>query len=362
MRENDIALGQGSGARDHVSDDPTDQNGLTARAFEIDVPAEVREARVPPMTSDNLGRKRDQARTLAVARRAGSSDIGAHLDGHALTINVVDTGQGFQANLGVGVGLANVRARLAMLYASCCAAFTFPESAAWRDGNDRCADAVRARSLKMNAQPLAMPAAFGSAASSAIAFVHCGSGARQHRNIFSIRSCWRWPGADFSTQRRLRSGRGRSRGTAFERDTDDAVQRLRGLVRGPRCGSRIAAAAAPLVALCSRAWWLEPSVGSSLLWFVTQRLFEIRTAYAFPRAIRDLPCTGMARMLWSFADGNFHLRVRGDGRALVSRRCALCNSRRADVRSAFRGPASAAMQARVEPQFLRDTLAQVERL
>jgi LytS/YehU family sensor histidine kinase len=83
--------------------------------FEIDVPAEMREARVPPMTVTTLVENAIK-HGLSPLLEGGTVRIGAHRGGDALMINVVDTGQGFQANLGVGVGLANVRARLAMLY------------------------------------------------------------------------------------------------------------------------------------------------------------------------------------------------------------------------------------------------------
>jgi LytS/YehU family sensor histidine kinase len=53
---------------------------------------------------------------LSPLLEGGIVHVGARRDGHALTITVVDTGQGFQANLGVGVGIANIRARLAMLH------------------------------------------------------------------------------------------------------------------------------------------------------------------------------------------------------------------------------------------------------
>jgi LytS/YehU family sensor histidine kinase len=84
-------------------------------AFEIDVPDELRKARVPPMTVTTLVENAIK-HGLSPLLEGGIVRVGARCDGHALTITVVDTGQGFQANLGVGVGIANIRARLAMLY------------------------------------------------------------------------------------------------------------------------------------------------------------------------------------------------------------------------------------------------------
>jgi sensor histidine kinase YesM len=114
MRENDIALGQDLElALTYLT---IQQIRMGSRlAFEIDVPAALREARVPPMTVTTLVENAIK-HGLSPLLEGGIIRIGAHRDGHALTINIIDTGQGFQANLGVGVGLANVRARLAMLY------------------------------------------------------------------------------------------------------------------------------------------------------------------------------------------------------------------------------------------------------
>jgi sensor histidine kinase YesM len=114
MRENDIALAQDLELA--ITYLTIQQIRMGSRlAFEIDVPAKLREARVPPMTVTTLVENAIK-HGLSPLLEGGIVRIGAHRDGHALTINVADTGQGFQANLGVGVGLANVRARLAMLY------------------------------------------------------------------------------------------------------------------------------------------------------------------------------------------------------------------------------------------------------
>ena len=84
-------------------------------AFEIDVPDEAREARVPPMMITTLV-ENSIKHGLSPLPEGGMVRIVARLDGSALTVSVSDTGQGFQASLGTGVGLANIRARLGVLY------------------------------------------------------------------------------------------------------------------------------------------------------------------------------------------------------------------------------------------------------
>jgi LytS/YehU family sensor histidine kinase len=53
---------------------------------------------------------------LSPLPRGGTVRIEACPDGDTLRIRVADTGQGFQVSEGAGVGLANIRARLAILY------------------------------------------------------------------------------------------------------------------------------------------------------------------------------------------------------------------------------------------------------
>jgi len=83
--------------------------------FEIDVPPEVGDTRIPPMTMTTLVENAIK-HGLSSLPDGGGVRICARVDGEALRIEVSDDGQGFQASLGVGVGLANVRARLAILY------------------------------------------------------------------------------------------------------------------------------------------------------------------------------------------------------------------------------------------------------
>ena len=85
--------------------------------FEIDVPAELGQTRVPPMMITTLVENAIK-HGLSALPQGGTVRIAARRDGTALCIQVSDTGGGFQANLGTGVGLANVRARLAMLHGS----------------------------------------------------------------------------------------------------------------------------------------------------------------------------------------------------------------------------------------------------
>ncbi len=102
-------------------------------------------------------------------------------------------------------------------------------------------------------------------------------------------------------------------------------------------------------------------VGSTLLWFVTQRLFEIRTAYGFPEPFdtylyrhgtHALVVCGMVTFIYVW-------RRWATARLTALRAVQL---ERARVEKRVLESRLAAMQARVEPQFLRNTLAQVERL
>ena len=114
MRENSIALGHELAlAEAYLSIQQTRMNPRLA--FEINVPAELRDARVPPMMVTTLVENAVK-HGLSALPEGGAIDIGARLDGHKLHIWVSDTGQGFQATMGAGVGLSNIRARLAILY------------------------------------------------------------------------------------------------------------------------------------------------------------------------------------------------------------------------------------------------------
>jgi LytS/YehU family sensor histidine kinase len=87
----------------------------TRLTFEVDVPAKLRDARIPPMTLTTLVENAIK-HGLSALPEGGTVRIDARLHADTLNIQVSDTGQGFQASLGPGVGLANIRARLEMLY------------------------------------------------------------------------------------------------------------------------------------------------------------------------------------------------------------------------------------------------------
>ncbi|HEX6795153.1 MAG TPA: histidine kinase [Casimicrobiaceae bacterium] len=84
-------------------------------AFEIDVPDSLRATSVPPMMLTTLVENAIK-HGLSPLPEGGLVRVAAHAEAGSVRIVVSDTGQGFQANLGGGVGLANVQARLAMLH------------------------------------------------------------------------------------------------------------------------------------------------------------------------------------------------------------------------------------------------------
>lgn len=83
-------------------------------AFEIDVPEAVECAQIPPMTVTTLI-ENSVKHGLSVLPEGGSVCIRARERDGTLKVEIADTGQGFQADIGTGAGLANVRARLALL-------------------------------------------------------------------------------------------------------------------------------------------------------------------------------------------------------------------------------------------------------
>jgi LytS/YehU family sensor histidine kinase len=114
MRESSIALGQELDlAAAYLN---IQQTRMKPRlAFLFVVPAELRDARVPPMMVTTLVENAVK-HGLSSLPKGGTIDIGARIYENTLHVWVSDTGQGFQASLGAGVGLSNIRARLAMLY------------------------------------------------------------------------------------------------------------------------------------------------------------------------------------------------------------------------------------------------------
>ena len=83
--------------------------------FEVDVPSEARCALVPPMLTTTLV-ENSIKHGLSPLPEGGAIRIAARVTGRIVEIRISDTGQGFQSSLGAGVGLANTRARLAMLH------------------------------------------------------------------------------------------------------------------------------------------------------------------------------------------------------------------------------------------------------
>jgi signal transduction histidine kinase len=81
----------------------------------IDVPAPLLRARVPSMTLATLVENAVK-HGIGPLAEGGTLRIAAAREGDTLVLSVADTGHGFAAASGCGVGLANIRARLAALY------------------------------------------------------------------------------------------------------------------------------------------------------------------------------------------------------------------------------------------------------
>jgi hypothetical protein len=81
----------------------------------IDAPATLLETRVPPMMLATLVENAIK-HGIAPLAEGGAIRIRAERGGDALKLTVADTGRGLTAASGSGVGLANIRARLAALY------------------------------------------------------------------------------------------------------------------------------------------------------------------------------------------------------------------------------------------------------
>src|SRR5437762_4920513 len=81
----------------------------------IEAPAPLLKARVPPMMLATLVENAIK-HGIAPLAEGGAIRIKARASGGALTLSVADNGRGLTAASGSGVGLANIRARLAALY------------------------------------------------------------------------------------------------------------------------------------------------------------------------------------------------------------------------------------------------------
>jgi len=90
-------------------------------AFDIDVPAELRDHPLPPNLLISLVENAIK-HGIEPAADGGRVDVAARRDGDAVVVTVSDTGRGLQDAAspasGGGVGLSNVRERLAALYGS----------------------------------------------------------------------------------------------------------------------------------------------------------------------------------------------------------------------------------------------------
>jgi signal transduction histidine kinase len=84
-------------------------------AFGIDLPEELRNARMPPLMLLTLVENAVK-HGLAPLAAGGRIDLRASTDGGRLRVDVTDTGQGFAKSAGGGTGLANIRARLAAIF------------------------------------------------------------------------------------------------------------------------------------------------------------------------------------------------------------------------------------------------------
>lgn len=84
-------------------------------SFAFELTAEARLVRVPPMALTTLVENAIE-HGLAPLPAGGAVHVRAAIDGGSVRIEVADTGRGLTGQLGTGVGLANLRARLGWLY------------------------------------------------------------------------------------------------------------------------------------------------------------------------------------------------------------------------------------------------------
>ncbi|MEW5881463.1 MAG: histidine kinase [Pseudomonadota bacterium] len=84
-------------------------------AFDVDADATALDAELPPMVLPTLVENAIK-HGLSPLPEGGRIDVRARAVGGTLIVEVSDTGAGFRASSGAGVGLANTRQRLATLY------------------------------------------------------------------------------------------------------------------------------------------------------------------------------------------------------------------------------------------------------
>jgi LytS/YehU family sensor histidine kinase len=115
-------------------------------AFDIMIPAPLRDARLPPMMLHARG-ECDQTRACAAAR-GGTLNVSASAKDGELQVQVSDSGRGFTKSSGGGTGLANIRARLSGMYGSAAALAALGQRAGRHRRDDRrsAIDGARCRS------------------------------------------------------------------------------------------------------------------------------------------------------------------------------------------------------------------------
>jgi len=84
-------------------------------AFDIAIPASLREARLPPMMLVTLAENAIK-HGLAPLPEGGIVNVSAAASDGQLQVRIADSGQGFTKSSGGGTGLANIRARLVGMY------------------------------------------------------------------------------------------------------------------------------------------------------------------------------------------------------------------------------------------------------
>jgi len=126
LRSNSTTLGQESALAQAYLSIMQMRMGTRLR-FAIDIPEELRAHRFPPMLLMSLV---ENAVRHGIEPQAdgGTVRLEARHDGRRVTVSVIDDGQGLGAKIGNGVGLTNLRGRLAALYADK-ARFTLEEIA-----------------------------------------------------------------------------------------------------------------------------------------------------------------------------------------------------------------------------------------
>ncbi|MEO8385008.1 MAG: ATP-binding protein, partial [Betaproteobacteria bacterium] len=98
-----------------VSSKNNDSSMKTEKIIRPEAPKELEEISFPPMMLITLVENAIK-HGLNPTAAGGRIDIFARLHGGVLEVEVSDTGVGFQASSGHGIGLANIRSRLTALY------------------------------------------------------------------------------------------------------------------------------------------------------------------------------------------------------------------------------------------------------